>query len=358
MFFNTIIKGTGHFLPSVVVKNSDFLESSFFDQNGKPFEIPNKEIISKFEEITEIKERRYVDTHQSNSDMALIASNIAIKEWGGDKEIIDYIIYAHNFGEITVNGNVDIVPSLSSRLKNKLAIKNRKCINYDMIFGCPGWLEGFILAHKLIQARQAKVILVVASEILSRAIDPFDRDGMIFSDGAGAAIICGDKYKEKRGVLASGTFCDSFEGIDYLSSDKSLNKDYENKKLHVRMQGRKIYEYALNNVPKAIQDTIDLSGLTLKDFKKLLVHQANAKMDEAILKRLLKLYNVNRDELNRDFMPMTIHNFGNSSVATVPTMLDLILKDNLHPHKILEGDNILFASVGAGMNINAIAYKF
>jgi len=87
-----------------------------------------------------------------------------------------------------------------------------------------------------------------------------------------------------------------------------------------------------------------------------LIHQANEKMDEAILERLFKLY----DEVNipKHIMPMIINKLGNSSVATLPTLLDLILKNKMEDHKITTGDTVVFASVGAGMNINAITYKF
>jgi 3-oxoacyl-[acyl-carrier-protein] synthase-3 len=100
---------------------------------------------------------------------------------------------------------------------------------------------------------------------------------------------------------------------------------------------------------------LDESGYNIQDIKKILIHQANEKMDEAIVERFYKLYN---QEMPKDVMPMTIHKLGNSSVATVPTLLDMILNDKVEGHQINEGDVVIFASVGAGMNINAIVYKF
>ena len=79
-------------------------------------------------------------------------------------------------------------------------------------------------------------------------------------------------------------------------------------------------------------------------------------MDDAIIHRLFQLYGENT--VPSQLVPMTINNFGNSSVATVPTMLDLILKHKMEPHQISAGDQVVFASVGAGMNINSIVYKF
>jgi 3-oxoacyl-[acyl-carrier-protein] synthase-3 len=121
------------------------------------------------------------------------------------------------------------------------------------------------------------------------------------------------------------------------------------------MYGRKIYEFALNNVPNALKNCLDKSGYKINDVKKILIHQANEKMDEAIVKRFYRLY---KTPVPEKIMPMTIHKLGNSSVATVPTLFDLIRKDKLKDHKLSKGDIIIFASVGAGMHINAIVYKY
>jgi 3-oxoacyl-[acyl-carrier-protein] synthase-3 len=121
------------------------------------------------------------------------------------------------------------------------------------------------------------------------------------------------------------------------------------------MNGRKLYQYALETVPQAIKDCLDKSNIHISEIKKVLIHQANGKMDDAIIKRLYDLYNI--ADIPENIMPMTISWLGNSSVATLPTILDLILKDKLKPHKLIHGDTLVFASVGAGMNINAVVYK-
>ena len=120
------------------------------------------------------------------------------------------------------------------------------------------------------------------------------------------------------------------------------------------MYGRKIYEFALSKVPLAMKSVLDKSGLDISHVKKVLIHQANEKMDEAIIKRFYELY---EREIPEGIMPMSIHKLGNSSVATVPTLYDLILNNKIKNHKINKGDIIMLASVGAGMNINAILYK-
>jgi 3-oxoacyl-[acyl-carrier-protein] synthase-3 len=356
-YLNSVIIGSGHFLPENVIKNTDFLDKVFFDgATGKPLERPMEDIIEKFVAITEIEERRWADKDMVNSDMGKIAGEKAIADAGIDKNDLDYIIVAQNFGDVVYGTNkTDIMPSLSSKIKHKLDIRNGSCIPYDMIYGCPGWIEGMRMADQFIQSGLAKNILVIGSETLSRVVDPFDRDSMIFADGAGAVVLSAQESNEKFGILAHNTISDNNEELDYLYNGRSFNPDYQPRHSFIRMAGRKIYEYALTKVPAAIKKSIDDAGLHLDDTSKLLIHQANGKMDEQILKRFLRLY---KGKVADDYMPMTIAKFGNSSVATVPTMFDLINKKQLDNHEFNSGDNIVFASVGAGMTINSMVYKF
>jgi 3-oxoacyl-[acyl-carrier-protein] synthase-3 len=123
----------------------------------------------------------------------------------------------------------------------------------------------------------------------------------------------------------------------------------------MKMRGHEIYKYAIKLVPEVVKESLEKAGLNLTDVKKILIHQANEKMDEAILKRLFKLYEINT--IPEDVMPMTISWLGNSSVATLPTLLDFLKRGQLENHRLERGDNIVFASVGAGMNINAMVYR-
>jgi 3-oxoacyl-[acyl-carrier-protein] synthase-3 len=108
-------------------------------------------------------------------------------------------------------------------------------------------------------------------------------------------------------------------------------------------------------VPQAMKECIDKAGVSIHEVKKVFLHQANEKMDEGITERLLKLYGV--DTMPLFFMPMSIHKLGNSSVATVPTLFDFVRKHQMPEHQLHAGDVVVFASVGAGMNINAVCYR-
>jgi len=221
-----------------------------------------------------------------------------------------------------------------------------------MLFGCPGWVEGVIQAFAFIKAGMAKKCLVIGAETLSRVVDPFDRDSMIYSDGAGATII--ESTEEEGGILAHESATYAYDESGYLFFGKSNNKDLDPDVRYIKMYGRKIYEFALSNVPKAMKECLDNSGISIDNVKKILIHQANEKMDEAIIHRFYKLYN---REVPEGIMPMSIHKLGNSSVATIPTLYDSLTKGEIENQEIHPGEVILFASVGAGMNINAIVYK-
>ncbi len=351
---NVRITGTGSYIPDVVEKNEDFHQHHFLNSDGSAIDYPNEVIVEKFKAITGIVERRYAKDHLTSSDLGFFAAEKAIEDAGIDREELDYIIVAHNFGDVKSKSvQSDLLPCLASRIKHSLRIKNPKCVAYDILFGCPGWVEGMIQAQAFIKAGMARKCLVVGSETLSRVVDKHDRDSMIYSDGAGAAVV--EASDEEGGMLAHESASFTYDEAYYLYFGNSNNQDLCRDTRYIKMHGRKIYEFALTNVPAAMKTCLDNSGVDIKEVKKILIHQANEKMDEAIIKRFYRLY---RTEMPEDVMPMSIHKLGNSSVATVPTLYDLIKKNKMNGHEINKGDVIIFASVGGGMHINAFVYKY
>lgn len=348
------ITGTGSYIPENIEKNEDFHQHEFLNVDGSQINSPNEVIVEKFKAITGIVERRYADDKLIASDLGYLAAEKAIEDAKIDREDIDYIIVAHNFGDVKKDAiQSDILPCLATRVKHKLRIKNPKCVAYDILFGCPGWVEGTIQAQAFIKAGMAKKCLVIGAETLSRVVDKHDRDSMIYSDGAGATII--EATDEEGGILAHNTASFTYDEAYYLFFGNSNNPELDKDTRYIKMHGRKIYEFALTNVPLAMKECLDESGVDIKDVKKILIHQANEKMDEAIIKRFYRLY---KTQVPEGIMPMSIHKLGNSSVATVPTLFDLIRNNKLENQQIEKGDVIIFASVGAGMHINAIVYKY
>lgn len=349
------ITGTGSYIPSRKIKNDHFLENDFLESNGAAIKRNNEVIVKKFEAITTIAERRYLELGLLTSDMATFASEKAITSANIDKETLDYIIVAHNFGDVTEEfQQVDMLPTLAARVKHKLGIENPFCVAYDLPFGCPGWVQALIQADYFLKSGDAKRALVIGAETISRVCDPHDRDSMIYADGAGAVVLEAEEGTSPKGVLTHLTRSDTLHHSGLLFMGKSYDQADESQHLYIKMYGRKLYQYALEHVPTAIKACIEKAKVDVKDIKKVLIHQANGKMDDAILQRFYSLYDL---EAPADVMPMTVSWLGNSSVATVPTLLDLILRGEMAPHEIKEGDLIVFASVGAGMNVNAVVYR-
>jgi 3-oxoacyl-[acyl-carrier-protein] synthase-3 len=351
---NIKITGSGSYIPGTIEKNKDFNQHTFLNTDGSAINSENEVIIDKFKAITGIDERRYAEDDLTSSDLGFFAAEKAINDANIDKETLDYIIVAHNFGDVKHNTiQSDILPCLASRIKHNLRIKNPKCVAYDILFGCPGWIEGLIQAQAFIKAGIAQKCLVIGSETLSRVVDKYDRDSMIYSDGAGAAIV--ELSEDSGGILAHETASYTYDEAYYLFFGKSNNQTLDKDTRYIKMDGRKIYEFALTNVPKAMKTCLEKAGVSINDVKKVLIHQANEKMDEAIVKRFYKLFKMQMPE---NIMPMIIDKLGNSSVATVPTLYDLIRNNKLEYHSFSKGDIILFASVGAGMHINAVVYQY
>ena len=350
----TKIIGVGNYIPSQTITNLFFDEHHFLDESGEALKQNNATIAKKLKEITGIEERRYASQNQVTSDLGLTAAIAAIADAKIDPETIDYIIFAHNFGDVRY-GTIqsDAVPCLASRVKHMLGIKNNFCVAYDVLFGCPGWIEGMIQANAFVKAGIAKRCLVIGAETLSRVVDIHDRDSMIYADGAGAAIV--ELSTDDSGIKSHVSASFTLKEKDFLYFGKSFNTQSCPDTKYIKMNGRKIYEFALLNVPGAMKKCFDESGYTIDQLDKIIIHQANEKMDEAIVNRFFQLYDALVPE---HIMPMVIHKLGNSSVATIPTLLKMILNGELPEHKIEKGNIVLFASVGAGMNVNAFVYKF
>lgn len=349
---NSIITATGSYLPEKQIPNEHFLGNKFYDIDGNRLTRNNPEIIEKLQEITGITERRFAEQHMCNSDIAFLAAEQALA--GIDRESLDYIIVAHNTGDMTAeNHQMDIIPTIAARVKHMLKIKNPYTVAMDIPFGCPGWLQATIMADYYIKSGDARRILVIGAELLSRISDPHDVDSMIYADGAGATLM--EATDQDAGILSHLTRSDTYDKAYLLYLGKSYNPNQNSNKLYLKMNGHEIYRYAVKQVPLLVKENLEKAGIGLGSVKKILIHQANEKMDAAMLKRLFKLFKV--DDIPPDIMPMMISWTGNSSVATLPIMYDLITRGKLDDHRLNSGDIVVFTSVGAGMNINSMIYR-
>ena len=353
----SVFTGCGSYLPTRTVENRDFLGNRFFLDYGQPLDPgENPRIVSKLREITEISERRWVEDDLVASDMGALAAERALEDAGTDPETLDYVVVAHNFGDVrSDNLRLDFCPTLAARIKEKLRIRNPSCVAYDLPFGCPGWLQAVIHADYFLRSGDSSRALIVGTETLSRVSDPHDRDSMIYADGAGAVVMEATETEGSAGILSHATRSDTVEHARLLWMGPSYDPAYPENRLFLKMYGRKLYQYAVQTVPGVVKESLDRAGLTLTDVAKVLLHQANEKMDQAILDRLFRLYGV--AEIPHRIMPMTISWLGNSSVATLPTLFDLMRRGEMEEQGLHPGDVVVFASVGAGMNINSLVYR-
>lgn len=354
MPLRSVIVGTGSHIPEVRVPNEAFLDRDFRTADGKPLGKSNAEILQQFEAITGIRERRYVPAEVTTSDIAYAAAKDALDSSGIDAESLDYLIVAHNFGDVRPGRRSDLVPALAARVKAKLQIKTPRTVAFDLVFGCPGWLQGMIVSDAFLKSGSAKRAMVIGAETLSKISDPHDRDSLIYADGAGATIIEARETEEPIGILAHTARSDTLDHSSMLFMGPSYKEEVFLESLFLKMEGRKLYRYALQTVAGALNQCLQAAGIPLTAVNKILLHQANGKMDEAIVD---ELYGLDDTPKPADILPMTISWLGNSSVATVPTLIDLIAKKRLDGHEFHPGDNLLFGSVGAGMHINGMVYR-
>jgi 3-oxoacyl-[acyl-carrier-protein] synthase III len=353
----TTILGTGAILPALVIKNSHFSNHHFYDIKGVKNDKPTSEIIEKLESITGITERRYVPFDQDSIPLMAETALKTLKSAKLKPNDLSGIIVAHNAGNMIIGDKLfHTVPNLAACLKNAITCENHECFAYDILFGCPGWVQAVIQAHQAIMCGEAQHILVVGLEVASRVLDPHDLDSMILADGCGACIVS-KSTKRASGIKSYATFSHSQEDLRIIYLDKSNNPDVSGN-CYFHMNGKEVYKYATQWVPKVIEKALTKANIAIEDIDMFLFHQANAKMLEAISKNLGRLYNIEDPHFFDGKIPRTIEFLGNTSVATIPTMLDMILNKELKGFSIKKGQKVVMASVGAGMHCNALVYQF
>ena len=142
------IVGTGSYLPTEVMPNTSFEENTFYNSDHSQNTKASGEILEKLTEISGIVERRYAKSELNTSDIAFFAAKDALESSGINGESLDYIIIAHNFADVrSDNHYTDMLPNVAAKVKQKLGILNSNCVAYDILFGCPSWLQGVIQAN-------------------------------------------------------------------------------------------------------------------------------------------------------------------------------------------------------------------
>lgn len=296
------VLGTGHYVPDQVITNHDL---------EKLVETSDEWIVSR----TGIKERRKVTT-ETTHEMAFLASKMALKKAHVEANEIDIIIVA----TITENQKT---PAVANFVAGLLGIEH-DVMSFDINAACTGFVYALELASSLIQQPKYRKALVIGAETLSNVLDYTDRNTCIlFGDGAGAVVI------EKGN--------DNNLGYFYNSSKPDMTQTLD-VGTYIKMDGRKVFLFAVDVVEKSILKVLDDAKLTIDDIDHIIPHQAN----ERIIMSVAKSMNVPLDKF-----VMNIASYGNTSAASIPLTLSEY-KEKHHDTK-----RVLFVGFGGGFTYGA-----
>ncbi|MCR5112650.1 MAG: ketoacyl-ACP synthase III [Acholeplasmatales bacterium] len=306
------IVGYGHFVPETTIYNDDF-----------------KAIIDTSDEWissrTGIKERR-VAVNETTTELALRAAKMALEDSKVDPSEIGLVITA------TMSPD-SFTPSTSSKLLGELGIK--QAMAFDISAACSGFVYALNIATALLNQNNKEYAIVIGTECLSELLDYSDRTTcVLFGDGAGAVVIkktadAGYFYAMSKTDTENILYAKAIRGNDLFLNSKST--DY-----HLRMDGRKVYKFALDAVSDAISQVLEMSGLNVNDIDLFIPHQANERIIMSVCKHF---------DLDFNKFYLNLERYGNTSAASIP----IALSEAYHGGKIKPGNRVLLVGFGAGL---------
>jgi 3-oxoacyl-[acyl-carrier-protein] synthase-3 len=323
------IKGTGSFLPERIVPNSYFEEI---------VDTSDEWIFSR----TGIKERRMIMPKQALSDIATPASEQALEMAGISAEDLDLIIVGTSTADM-------VSPSAGCIIQNRLGAK--KAVAFDVNAACPGFIYGLAIAQKFMQDGSHRHVLVVGSEIVSQRIDYEDRATcVLFGDGAGAVVLGPSNGSGEGEILSVVINSDgSLWELLHVPGGGSLNpcsvEMIKARLQYVKMQGNEVFKHAVRTMTDSVRKTLDSAGISIQEIDWFIPHQANIRIMSAVAKQL---------DIPMEKVIVTVHKYGNTSAATIPTALDEAVRGG----QIKRGDLVLSTSFGAGFTWGAFLIRF
>ncbi len=305
---NLNIISTGHYVPKKAVSNYDL---------EKIIDTSDEWIFTR----TGIKCRHISDnlTDENTSHLAFGAVKNAIDKVGYDVNKIDLIIVA----TLTPDHKS---PSVANMIQAMLGISHRDIPCFDINAACTGFIYALNIAGDMLSTGKYRSALVVGAEVLSKVIDYTDRNTcVLFGDGAGAVIL--ESTDEQKPA--------HFYSVSQGELDKTLVIDQ-----HIHMDGKKVYQFAINAIEKAITQILDKTQLTLDDISVIIPHQANIRIIQSVAKTL---------GLPIDKFFLNIHEYGNTSAASIAIALDEYLSNS----STKQGDKVLLVGFGGGFTYGA-----
>jgi len=323
------IKGTGSCIPGRIVPNSYF---------EKMIDTSDEWIVTR----TGIQSRRMIEPGQSMSDLATPASERALEMAGLPPKKLDLIIVGTSTADM-------LSPSAACIVQHRLGAKN--AVAFDVNAACPGFIYGIAVAQKFMQDGSHRHVLVVGGEIVSNRIDYKDRSTcVLFGDGAGAVVLGHSNGNKDGEILATliSSDGDLWELLYLPGGGSRIPPSYQMLDAglqYVKMQGNEVYKYAIRTMVDAARQTMKSKKITSKEIDWFIPHQANIRIMEEVANRL---------EIPMEKVIVTIHKYGNTSAASIPTALD----EAVRAGKVKRGDLILTNSFGAGFTWGAALFKF
>ena len=315
------IIGTGSYLPAKVLTNFDL---------EKIVETSHDWIVSR----SGIHERHIAADNELTSDLALQASLRAIEAAAISADEIDLVIVATTTPD-------QVFPSTACILQDKLGIRNRGAA-FDMQAVCGGFVYAMNTADLYIRGGQAKTVLVVGAEVLSRILDWNDRTTcVLFGDGAGAVVL---RASETPGIIASKLHADGSHR-DMLKAEGNVRSGEVQGDPFIKMEGQAVFKFAVKVLSEVVEEVLEENKLVGSDINWLVPHQANIRIMEATAKKL---------GLSMDNVIVTVATHGNTSAASIPLALDTAVRDG----RIKAGQNILLEAVGGGFTWGAVLIKW
>jgi len=315
------IIGTGSYLPGKTLTNYDL---------EKIVDTSHEWIMSR----SGIVERHIAADGELTSDLALQASRKAIEAAGISVDEIDLLIVATTSPD-------QLFPSTACILQDKLGIRNRGPA-FDIQAVCGGFVYALNTADMYIRGGQAKTVLVVGAEVLSRMLDWTDRTTcVLFGDGAGAVVL---RASEKPGIVASKLHADG-RHRDMLKAEGNVRNGEVDGDPFIKMDGQAVFKFAVKVLSDVVEEVLEENHLSGSDISWLVPHQANIRIIEATAKKL---------GLSMDNVVVTVAHHGNTSAASIPLALDAAVRDG----RIKAGQNILLEAVGGGFTWGAVLIKW
>jgi 3-oxoacyl-[acyl-carrier-protein] synthase-3 len=318
------IAGTGSYLPEKVVTNADL--EKIVDTTAE-----------WIESRTGIRERRRAADGETTGDLAFYAATHALDAAGIKASELDLIVLGTTTPDI-------IFPSTACLLQHRLGANG--CAAFDVNAACSGFLYALGIADQFVRTGQAKKVLVVGSETLTRMLDFTDRSTcVLFGDGAGAVVL---EASNEPGIITTKLHADGgYKHLLYnpVGVSAGFRDDEPNHGIRVMMTGNEVFKVAVKTLDRIVEETLEAAGMHESDIDWLIPHQANLRIIEATAKRL---------KLSMDRVIVTVDRHGNTSSGSVPLALDEAVRSG----RVQRGQTLLLEAFGGGFTWSSALLKY